>query len=89
MGLVNEVCATGGLDAAAAPVIDAMLSAGPAALRETKRLIADVAGLAVGDAAAEALAVQHALKRQTAEAAEGLRSFVEKRRPSWYPGSGR
>jgi methylglutaconyl-CoA hydratase len=89
MGLVDEVCAPGALDSAAGPVIEAILGGGPAALRETKRLIADVAKLAVDDAAAEALAVQHALKRQTAEAAEGLRSFVEKRSPSWYPGSGR
>jgi len=34
----------------------------------------------------ERLAAAHAAKRQTAEAEEGLRSFVEKRNPSWYPG---
>jgi len=86
MGLANAVCATGGLDAAAAPIIEALLAGGPNALRETKRLIKDVAGLAVSDTLAEHLAEQHALKRQTDEANEGLRSFVEKRNPSWYPG---
>jgi len=85
MGLVNEVCATGKLDEAAAPIIDAILSGGPNALRKTKRLIKDVAGLAVSDPVAERLAEQHALKRQTDEADEGLKSFVEKRNPSWYP----
>jgi len=86
MGLVNAVCPVGELEAAAAPLIDAILSGGPAALRETKRLIKDIAGIAVPDDRAEALAVQHALKRQTDEADEGLRSFIEKRNPSWYPG---
>jgi len=87
MGLVDEVCPTGGLDEAGALIIDAILRGGTNALRETKRLIKDVAALAVSDPLAERLAEQHALKRQTEEADEGLRSFVEKRHPSWYPGS--
>ena len=86
MGLVHAVCPVGDLDVTAAPLIDAILSGGPAALRETKKLITDVAGIAVPDDMAEALAVQHALKRQTDEADEGLLSFIEKRNPSWYPG---
>ena len=88
MGLVDEVCPAGGLDAAAAPLIEAILGGGPNALRETKRLIKDVAKLAVADDRAETLALAHALKRQTDEAEEGLRSFVEKRSPNWYPGRG-
>lgn len=88
MGLVQEVCAAGALDEAAAPLIDAILGGGPSALRETKRLIKDVAKLAVSDSHAGTLARQHALKRQTDEAEEGLRSFVEKRSPNWYPGRG-
>jgi len=86
MGLVNAVCPVGELDMTAAPLIEAILSGGPAALRETKRLITDIAGIAVSDDRAKELAVQHALKRQTDEADEGLRSFIEKRNPSWYPG---
>ena len=88
MGLVHAVCPEGGLDQAAAPIIDAILQGGPGALRETKRLITDIAGLAVSDPLAEQLAQQHAAKRQTDEADEGLRSFVEKRDPAWYPGKG-
>lgn len=85
-GLVDVVCPAGELDAAAAPLIEAILQGGPASLRETKRLITDVAHLAVPDELFERLSAQHAAKRQSAEAAEGLRSFVEKRNPSWYPG---
>jgi len=29
---------------------------------------------------------EHAVTRQSAEAAEGTASFLEKRAPSWYPG---
>jgi len=88
LGLVDAVCATGGLDAAASPVIDALLAGGPNALREAKRLIIDVAKLDVSDDWAEHLSRQHAAKRQTDEANEGLLSFVEKRNPSWYSGRG-
>ncbi len=86
MGLVHEVCPVGGLDAAAAPIIDALLMNGPEALAECKALILDLAGLRVGDDYVESLAVRHSAKRRSAEAAEGFRSFIEKRRPAWYPG---
>jgi methylglutaconyl-CoA hydratase len=88
LGLVDEVCAAGALDEAAAPIIEAILGGGPNALRETKRLVKDVAKLAVSDERVETLALAHASKRQTDEAEEGLRSFVEKRSPNWYPGRG-
>lgn len=87
-GLVDEVCATGALDAAAAPIVDALLRGGPSALRQTKRLIGEIGHLAVSDAWADHLSGQHAAKRQSEEAAEGLLSFVEKRDPNWYPGTG-
>ncbi len=86
MGLVNSVCPVGELDSTAAPLIDGILSGGPAALRETKKLIKDIAGIAVPDDRAEELALEHSLKRQSDEADEGLLSFIEKRNPSWYPG---
>ena len=87
MGLVDEVCPAGALDELAAPLIASILKGGPMAVRETKRLIMDVAGLALSDATAAALAAEHAAKRQTEEATEGLASFVEKRDPVWYPGA--
>ena len=87
LGLVDEVCPAGKLDELAAPVIASILKGGPTALRETKRLIMDVAGLDISDARAAELAAEHAAKRQTEEAAEGLASFIEKRDPAWYPGA--
>ena len=86
LGLVGEVCATGKLDETAAPLIDALLMCGPEALAETKACALEMAGQVVDEALAMRLARQHAAKRMTAEGAEGLASFVEKRKPRWYTG---
>ncbi|MDD9879055.1 MAG: enoyl-CoA hydratase-related protein [Magnetovibrio sp.] len=86
LGLVHEVCPAGGLDAAAAPVVDALLRNGPTAISETKRILFDHAGLTVDDARAAELAADHGRRRMCEEADEGLASFREKRDASWYPG---
>lgn len=87
LGLVHQVCPDGGLDAAAAPVVDALLMAAPEATMQTKRRALIEAGLMLSDEHFEALVVEHSAKRQTDEAFEGLASFLEKRPPSWYPGA--
>lgn len=86
MGLVHQVCAEGGLDGAAAPVIDGLLMSAPEALAQTKRRALIEAGLDLSGAHFTELVEEHALKRQSDEAKEGLASFLEKRPPSWYPG---
>ncbi|MGD0073518.1 MAG: enoyl-CoA hydratase-related protein [Candidatus Binataceae bacterium] len=86
IGLVNEVCATGKLDEAAAPIIDALLMCGPNAIAQTKANILELGNQVVGDDLAARLARMHAAKRMTPESAEGLTSFLEKRKPAWYPG---
>ena len=86
MGLVHQVCAEGGLDAAVAPVIDDLLMAAPDALAQTKRRALAEAGLDLSGSHFTELVEEHALKRQSDEAKEGLASFLEKRPPSWYPG---
>lgn len=86
MGLVHEICPTGGLDAAAAPLVDAFLRAGPEAVAATKRLTLEIAGQLVPDAMVDRLADVAATQRASAEAAEGLAGFLEKRHPAWYRG---
>jgi methylglutaconyl-CoA hydratase len=88
IGLIHEVCAEGGLDRAAAPIIEAILRSAPEAVRETKRLVLARAGLALSEQDVEALAVQAAIKRASPEAAEGLASFEAKRDPAWYQSDG-
>lgn len=86
IGLVDEVCPAGGLDAAAAPVIDALLHVPPEAMAQSKASILRYAGLHHTADEIEAMALPHGLKRLSAEADEGLASFLEKRAPSWWPG---
>lgn len=86
LGLVHEVCPTGGLDEAAAPIIDGLLMSAPIATAQTKQVTLENAWLVLSDALFEQLVAQHAAKRQTDEAMEGLASFADKRKPSWYTG---
>ena len=83
--LIHAICAEGGLDQAAAPVIEALLQSAPEAVAQSKQLVLAHAGLELSPQQVQALARQAADKRASPEAAEGLESFLEKRRPSWYP----
>jgi len=84
IGLIHEVCAEGGLDPAAEPIIEAILRSAPQAVRATKRLVLAEAHLELSEQDVEALAAQAAVKRASPEAAEGLASFQQKRDPAWY-----
>jgi methylglutaconyl-CoA hydratase len=84
IGLIHEVCADDTLDLTAAPIIEAILRGAPEAIRESKRLVLAHANLDLSAQDVEALAVQAAVKRASAEAAEGLASFEQKRDPAWY-----
>ncbi len=85
IGLVHEVCEPGHLDEAATPIIEGLLAAAPEAVRESNRVVLECAGTMMSDAHFEELVALHAVKRQSAEAAEGLASFLEKRDAGWYP----
>jgi methylglutaconyl-CoA hydratase len=85
IGLLHAVCPKGGLDAAAAPMIDGILMAAPEAVAVTKRLVRQTARLETSAELREHLALEAATRRHSAEAREGLASFAEKRKPAWYP----
>jgi methylglutaconyl-CoA hydratase len=86
IGLVDEVCDEGELESTSAPIIDALLHCPPGALAASKESILKYSGLVYSDLERAEMARPHGLKRLDAEADEGLRSFLEKRKPSWYPG---
>ena len=82
IGLVHTVVPASNIDAGVDAVLREVLSAGPEAIAAAKRLIAHVALSSVEDATAltsEALAE----RRVSTEGQEGLRAFLQKRKPGW------
>jgi methylglutaconyl-CoA hydratase len=83
IGLVHEVVALAELDAAGERIVAALLANGPQAIAQTKAFALAYAFGHPGEAAFARLVESHAAKRQSAEAAEGLASFREKRAAKW------
>jgi methylglutaconyl-CoA hydratase len=77
IGLVHEVASD--LDEAVDRVVEELLTAGPDAARHAKRLVLErPEGLATERRIAE--------RRTSEEGQEGLRAFLDKRKPSWADG---
>jgi len=85
IGLVHAVVPAAALDAAVDGYVKELLTAGPEAIAAAKALIPDVWPRTVDDAAALTSAAI-AKRRVSAEGQEGLRAFLEKRRPRWHDG---
>jgi methylglutaconyl-CoA hydratase len=83
IGIVHQVVALTELEAAGARIVDQLLQNGPEALSETKMLALQSAWSDLDEAKFDRLIEIHARRRQSAEAAEGLLSFVEKRAAQW------
>ena len=82
IGLVHEVVPADALDAAVARRVTEVLAASPAGVARAKSLIREIAGLHPDDVigvTTNAIASQ----RISEEGQEGLRAFLEKRKPSW------
>jgi methylglutaconyl-CoA hydratase len=86
LGLVHEVCPTGGLEEAGNRIVEAVLMNAPTATTATKLRSLASARAFIDDGELRDLIDEHARTRQQNEATEGLASFREKRKPSWYPG---
>ncbi len=83
IGLVHELVeGDAALDAAVDAAVDDLLAAGPTAARAAKAIIREVRGLPHGSSKWHTARVI-ARQRQSPEAQEGLRAFVEKRPPAW------
>jgi methylglutaconyl-CoA hydratase len=83
IGLVHEIVPTSELEAAGARVVDQLLQNGPDAIARTKALALESSWSHLDEAALARLVDMHAHTRQSAEAAEGLLSFAEKRAAWW------
>lgn len=87
VGLITAVAGAEGLDAATDMVVSKLLAGGPGALAAAKRLVFDVPGRMRADAFAATAAISRELF-SSAEAAEGMTAFRERRSPSWVPPDG-
>ena len=81
LGLVHEVCPTGGLEEAGNRIVEAVLMNAPQATTATKLRSLASARAFIDDGEMRDLIDEHARTRQQAEASEGLASFREKRKP--------
>ena len=83
IGLVHEVVPLAELHSAGEKRVAQLLQNAPQANAETKATVMESAWGDPGEAAMEKLIRAHAAKRRSAEAREGLASFVEKRPARW------
>lgn len=82
IGLVHEIVPPDHLDEAIARRLGEVMSAGPRAIATAKALIREIAGVHPNDViglTTNTIAAQ----RVSDEGQEGLRAFLEKRKPSW------
>jgi methylglutaconyl-CoA hydratase len=83
LGLVHECVPAGELDARVEALCDQLAKAGPQALTRAKRLLGRTAARPLSRALARETAAVLAEVRAGEEAREGIRAFLEKRRPRW------
>ncbi len=83
IGLVHELVPMAELDAKVDELSGHLLAASPAAIAASKELIRRVAHGAIDRDKIEDTAARIAAARASADGKEGIRSFLEKRKPSW------
>ncbi|HYD61169.1 MAG TPA: enoyl-CoA hydratase/isomerase family protein [Noviherbaspirillum sp.] len=83
IGFVHQVVAADALDATVAEIVKALVTNSPNAVKEAKRLVQDVAGQPLTAELIADTAERIADIRSSEEGKEGVRSFLEKRKPNW------
>jgi methylglutaconyl-CoA hydratase len=83
IGLAHAVVPAKDLEAAGERMVAQLLQNAPEANAQTKAVALEFAWGALDEPTLARLIAQHAAKRQSAEAAEGLSSFAEKRPARW------
>ncbi|MDH5579601.1 MAG: enoyl-CoA hydratase-related protein, partial [Betaproteobacteria bacterium] len=83
LGFAHECVPAAQLDAAVERLCARLAQGGPEALARTKKLLARVEAAPLDASLVAETAAALAETRAGAEAREGIRSFLEKRKPSW------
>ena len=83
IGFVHEVVAVDALDAKVAELSNALVNAGPEAVKLCKKLVQDVSSCAITPELVTMTIASIADVRVSPEGREGLQSFLQKRNPNW------
>lgn len=83
IGLVHDIVPAEQLDAGVDALLGHLLAASPAAVAASKDLIRSVARGAIDEDMIAGTAVRIAAARVSVDGKEGIRSFLEKRKPAW------
>jgi methylglutaconyl-CoA hydratase len=83
IGLVQGTAAADALDAKLNETLSALMLTSAEAVREAKRLVREVAGRPIDEALAADTAERIAAIRASDDGREGVRAFLEKRKPRW------
>ncbi|MES2401692.1 MAG: enoyl-CoA hydratase/isomerase family protein [Pseudomonadota bacterium] len=83
IGFVHEVVTAEHLDGKVAELAQALVNAGPAAVKACKKLVQDVAGYDITPELVAMTVGSIADVRVSPEGREGLQSFLNKRKPNW------
>lgn len=83
VGLIDRVLPEGALDKFISMLTDSLTGNAPGAMGEAKRLVHDVAGRKLDHGLMEDTARRIARARVSDEGQEGVRAFLDKRKPRW------
>jgi methylglutaconyl-CoA hydratase len=83
IGFVHDIVVGEDLDRRIGELLSALLKTGPNAVAACKELVRDVAGAKIDADLVTDTATRIATIRATDEGREGIRAFLEKRRPAW------
>ena len=84
MGLIHKIVPESDLDSAVDECVQEVLSSAPGAIAAAKALIKDVANRPSADVIG-LTTTRIAEQRVSAEGQEGMRAFLQKRKPNWIP----
>jgi len=83
LGFVHAVAPADGLDARIEEIVAALMQTSAAAVSAAKRLVREVAGRPIDDALVADTAERIAAIRASDDGREGVRAFLDKRKPRW------
>jgi len=83
IGLIHDIAPAEELDAKVNELLGALMLTSANAVTEAKRLVRDLAGRPIDDSIVADTAERIAQVRVTEDGREGVRSFLEKRKPRW------